>query len=534
MAKQNGYFLLHVAENHTWMKIIPPKDGGTKVSLKMITSYLDAKSLTDYNIKEISKALNLIDQQDLEFMVGPAPFRPIAESVNLSISLDKMLVFMTAFPGMDGGELLTKQEIYDELKQEKVVTGMLEEVIDDFIANKEYCKEIVICKGIPATQGKDAKIEYFFNRNLNTKPKKNEDGTVDYHSLDTISSVKKGDRLAKLDKEEPGNNGSDVTGNIMKPRDVKSLKLEYGSNISISEDKLELYSEVTGHVSLVGTKVFVSNVYEVPADVDNGIGDINYNGSVYIKGNVKSGFKVVAHGDIVVEGVVEGAELFADGQIIIKRGIHGMTKGVLDAKGNIIAKFIENATVRSGGYIETESIMHSNVGAYSEILVSGKKGFVMGGTIRAGQKVEVRSLGSDMGTMTVVEVGVEPSKKERYSKLRDELTRKQKELDQIKPILVTFTQKINSGEELGKNKVAYVQQLAQQFRQIQELTNSLKEEFACLHQEISMGSDARVKVQNTVYPGVKITISDVSLTTKEERGFCQFIREGGEIVVKNL
>ena len=39
---------------------------------------------------------------------------------------------------------------------------------------KEFCKEIVICKGKPATQGTDAKIEYFFNRNLNTKPKKNQ------------------------------------------------------------------------------------------------------------------------------------------------------------------------------------------------------------------------------------------------------------------------------------------------------------------------------------------------------------------------
>lgn len=534
MAQVNGYFQLHVADNRTWMKIIPPMEGGSPVSIKMITGYLDEKSLTDYNMKEIVNVLNLKDQQEQEIMVGSAPYKPLAESIQLSISLDKMLVFMTAFPGMEGGELLTKQEIYDELKRNKVVAGMLDEVIDDFIANRIFCKEIVICKGIPATQGKDAKIEYFFNRNLNTKPKKNEDGTVDYHSLDTISCVSKDQKLAALNKEEPGANGSDVMGNIMKPRDVKALKLEYGNNIRISEDKLEIYSVVTGHASLVGTKVFVSDVYEVPADVDNGTGDIDYNGSVYIKGNVKSGFKVVAHGDIVVEGVVEGAELYADGQIIIKRGIHGMTKGILDAKGNVIAKFIENATVRSGGYIETESIMHSTVGAYSEIMVSGKKGFVMGGIIRAGQKVEVRCLGSDMGTMTTVEVGVEPSKKERYSKLRDELAQRQKEMEQIKPILITFTQKINKGEELAKNKVAYVQQLTQQFRQNQDAANALKEEFTSLHQEISMSTDARVKVQNTVYPGVKITISDVSLTTKKERGFCQFVREGGEIVIKNL
>lgn len=43
-----------------------------------------------------------------------------------------------------------------------------------------------------------------------------------------------------------------------------------------------------------------------------------------------------------------------------------------------------------------------------------------------------------------------------------------------------------------------------------------------------------LKFKNTVYPGVRITISDVSLTTKEERSFCQFTRESGEVIVKNL
>ena len=55
---------------------------------------------------------------------------------------------------------------------------------------------------------------------------------------------------------------------------------------------------------------------------------------------LQGGFKVVASGDIVIEGVVEDATVISDGQIIVKHGIHGMNKGVLRAKGNIICKFI--------------------------------------------------------------------------------------------------------------------------------------------------------------------------------------------------
>lgn len=534
MSQRNGCIKFCVKDGGTFLQIFPPEEGGIAVPLKMIIRFLDDKSFHDYNLKELSEAIVKAESSEQEVFIGPAPFRPIPESIQLTISSDKMLVFMIAFHGSEGGEPLTKNEILSELKLEKITMGIQEDIIDEFIANKQFCTEIVVCKGKPASQGTDAKIEYFFNRNLNTKPKKNEDGSVDYHLLDTICSVEKGQRLALLHKEIQGENGHDVYGNIMKPRDVKTLKLEYGNNIDLSEDKTEIFSAVTGHVSLVGNKVFVSDVFEVPADVDNGTGDINFSGSVHVKGNVKSGFKIVAQGDIVVEGVVEGAHLISDGQIIIKRGIHGMTKGILEAKSNILSKFIENATVCSGGYVETESIMHSKVSAFSEVMVSGRKGFVMGGMVRAGKKVEVKSLGSDMGTLTLVEVGIEPAKKERYSKLREELTKRQKEMDQIKPILVTFTQKITAGEEISSNKKAYIQQLAQQFRQMQDSVNELKVEFGLLHEELSLGTDARIKVQNTVYPGVRITISDVSLTTKEERNFCQFVRESGEIVIKNL
>ena len=41
----------------------------------------------------------------------------------------------------------------------------------------------------------------------------------------------------------------------------------------------------------------------------------------------------------------------------------GMGKGKLQAGGNIIAKFLENVEASAGGYVQTESILHSNVSA---------------------------------------------------------------------------------------------------------------------------------------------------------------------------
>lgn len=125
-------------------------------------------------------------------------------------------------------------------------------------------------------------------------------------------------------------------------------------------------------VSLVEGKVFVSDVYEVE-NVDLSTGNIDFEGSVQVNGNVSSNFVIRAGSNVIISGVVEGAYIEAGGNIIIARGMNGMAKGTLKAGGNIVAKFLENATASAGGYVSTESILHSNVIAATEIQVTASE-----------------------------------------------------------------------------------------------------------------------------------------------------------------
>ena len=184
-----------------------------------------------------------------------------------------------------------------------------------------------------------------------------------------------GDCLAILHPEDPGDDGKDVYGNVIKPRNVKRELLRFGRNINLAENRREIYSAVDGHVDLVDNKVFVSNVMVVE-NVDLSTGDIDYEGNVQVNGNVCSNFKIKANGNVEVRGVVEGAEIIAGGNVTIARGVNGMSKGIIKADGNVIAQFIENAQVDAKGYVETGSILHSKVSAGTEIRVGGKKGFI--------------------------------------------------------------------------------------------------------------------------------------------------------------
>ena len=188
-------------------------------------------------------------------------------------------------------------------------------------------------------------------------------------------------------------------------------------------------------------------MYEVPANVDTSTGDIEYEGNVLVHGNVLAGFSITAKGDIVVEGVVEGANLCAGGHIILKRGIQGMDRGVLKANGNISSRFIERATVEAGGYVSADAIMHSNVSAKGDITVDGKKGYITGGTIRSGSLVSAKTIGSSMGTNTNIEVGIEPAIISEYHELGKEQETLKEEQEKNLQILMALAKRIKLGEK---------------------------------------------------------------------------------------
>lgn len=533
MENRNGYFKLDMRDAGVFLVVYAPTGTGKPVDIKEVTVYLDEKNFNKYDLKEVNRIVNTTQESE-EVYIGEWHGIYENEMMQVTVSSDKMLAFCRFYAPSNGGKRMTAEDIISDLRLQKIIVGIQSEEIKRFLEERKYCTDYVLAKGIPPVNGTDAKIEYFFNTNPNLKPKKNEDGTVDYHDLNTISRVEGGQLLARLHPAVKGQPGKDVFGAPISTRTEKNLKLEFGNNVAVSDDKTEIYSQVTGHARLINGKVFVSNVYEVPADVDNTTGDIDYNGNVDIKGNVKSGFSVRAKGDIVIDGVVEGAYLSAGGQIIVKRGIHGMNKGKVEAKGNIITKFIENATVSSEGFIESGSILHSQVSAGSEVRINGKKGFVTGGVIRAGNLVEAQTIGSDMGTITRIEVGVDPEVKERYNLLQKQIMETRKEMEKMKPALVNYSEKMARKEPVSPERVIQIQSIAKNYKTKQEEIAGMREEFAKIHELIQLETGAKVKVNGSIYQGVSIAISDISYNVKGTISYSKFVKEQGEIVVRPL
>ncbi|MGN0431622.1 MAG: DUF342 domain-containing protein [Lachnospiraceae bacterium] len=521
----NGYFRLVSTQSGYGVEIKVPDKGGEQVRIGEVTDYLMQRNVV-CDLSVLKNAIMEGKDTIVQLGVGECPVAHM--SYNLTIDEDAMKATARFFPASETGQDMSVKEFLNDLHYREIKFGIDEEAIREVMEKGIYCTDVVVAEGQPARHGEDARIEYYFNTDLKARPTQKEDGSVDFFNLNTINHCKAGDLLARLIPADPGEYGTNIKGAKIKPRDVKNAMLHYGNNIDISEDKTELTSRVNGHVTLVDDKVFVSNVLELE-NVDISTGNVEYEGSVNISGNVQSNFSVKAQGNVIINGLVEGAHIEAGGDIIIARGMAGMNKGELKAEGNIVAKFLENTKATAGGYITTESILHSTIMANGEITVDGKRGFITGGHVCATSKINVKTLGSPMGTSTLVEVGINPEMKARFIQLQKEVAELQKVIKSMDPIIATYGQKRKQGIPISQEQLKYLVSLIKVREQKAPELEKASKELETLQEFMDEQSQAQVVVKGEVFPGVKVAIGDVSMVVQSNMEYCRFIRVRGDV-----
>ncbi len=526
----NGYFQLSIDKTKTDIMIFPPTDGGAAINVKELNTYL-ARHGINYDVSAVLEAVKSGKQEVRTLVFKEIPFAE--ETLTVIVTKDKMQAYIRLIPPSNHGTPLTKEAVLHQLKMNDITGTVDDSAIEAMLKDRHYCTNYLIASGVEPIQGTDARIEYAFNCDIKARPTLNEDGSVDFFNLNALNSCETGDLLATLIPEVPGKSGYNVVGTEIYPREVKKAILKYGRNIRLSEDELRVYSEVSGHVSLVEGKIFVSNLYTVE-NVDTSTGNVLYDGNVLVNGNVCSGFSVIAKGNVEVKGIVEGARIEADGDIIIARGMNGRGKGILKAGGNIIAKYFENATVDAGGYIETEAIMHCETSSGSQVNVVGKRGYIIGGNTVAFEAVNVKNLGSSMGGTTNVKVGFQPARVNRIAELEALRNSIKKEHESTAPTLRAIKDKICAGVKLLPEQLEQFKRLAEDARTKQEMYLSAEKEINAIKMEMSTDNASVVTVSSTVYPGTVITMSNLTYTVASEVQYCKFKKMAGEIKMQPL
>ncbi len=436
--------------------------------------------------------------------------------------------------------VVVESDIYNALQQQKVKAGILEDVVQGLCTfpAKYANAKVTIARGVAPVPGADAIIEYPYLATVsdNEGPKELEDGRVDYYNITSIPNVAKGQLLARKTPASSGTPGTAVTGEPIAPKAGKEINLKPGKNVVHNQERTMLYAAIDGQVSFTDhDKLNVFPVFEVKGDVDFGVGNIDFVGTVVIRGNVLNGFRVKASGDIRVLGSVEGAELYAEGSIEIKSGIVAQDKGAIVVSKDIRTSFIQNANVTAGNQvIVSQSIMFSNVRAGKQIICKGPKGIIIGGVLQAGEKIAARVFGNTSATPTLLEVGVKPELRQELSNIQKDLQNVYENLRKTDQGLGVLNQILQTGKELTTEKRIMQIKLTNTRLVLEKECKQLEARRKDLESELKGEGPAAVEAYHVMYPGIKMTFGKLVHFIKHEYARTRFIVLDGEISTATL
>ncbi len=429
------------------------------------------------------------------------------------------------------------EDILEKLKELGISYGIDELAIKKYCENGDFTKELVAAKGKISENGIDAYISYKFDTSDKVVLKENADGSVNFKELNNIKSINKDDLICEVIPAKDGVEGVNIYSESIGFREGKTVELPNGNNVYASEDKLRLYASVNGAIIMKDNRIDVENIYTVES-VGPSTGNINFKGSVVIKGDVSPGYKVKAELDIMVDGMVEGSDLEAGNDIVIKNGINGQDVSKIIAKGNITSKYLENALVEAGKSIFSNEIINCNVKAGENIILKGNIGAIIGGSCVAEGSISTKIIGTKNNLVT--KVGIDLSKliedenkktdKNLLPQLKNELAKFKKEkfyLDDKIDIISKLPTRDAKAEKLYK---LLILKRADVNKKILSFTQQIEQ---ITPQKVDL-SEHRIICSGTIFANTHIEIGWLKYFVRNDLNYSKLYNDGSEIQISTL
>lgn len=455
-----------------------------------------------------------------------------AKKPKVRISYDEMEAYLRLpMPAFD--EDYTLSEVLELLKINGVKYGIDEKKVSEILEKKYYDVELLVAKGDAVADGVDAYFDFYFDTELNKKPTRREDGSVDYWSIHSIEMVKEGQMIAAYHEPISGSNGMNVKGKVIVAKKGRPLPPLTGKGFERSSDNMQYFSQMDGKIEMRNNRIVISSVHEIQGDVGFKTGNIDFRGDVLIHGNVPTGAIVKATGSITIDGNVEGALIEAGKDVIIRGGVLGSEKGTIKSKANVNAKFLEYVTIRAEGSIHTDSAINCNIKTNDKLYLEGKHARLIGGVVYATMGVEASNIGNHYGVKTEVYVGVNKELKKEINYHENCVKEAQDMLDKIAVGLKQLEQFQKEGKDVdpqGVNKASLLRTKIVKQADIAAHTQQLNK----ISETVDNSQDAHIDAFYKVYQGTVVGINDAVHNVEEEQESVCFVEKEGNILMFSL
>lgn len=413
----------------------------TKEFLREMNRYEDKKLRM-----EAKRALALAEGREPEEENPDDKLVDVKTFCRIYLSANGIVAWLLLIPPSDPEDLMSREAIVAALMENSVVNGVDSATLDYVAQEHPYFTLIPVACGTPIQDGENGRVIEHYPRQLNKSVKLDERGVADYRAMNYMQSIKEGDVICDIIPPKPGTAGVRVDGTVAEPAAVKPAIIPNGTHTAISEDGTKLLATKDGHLEFDGSKFCVKVLLDIPGDVDYNTGNIEYNGDVHIRGDVRETFVVKATGNITVDGLVEAATLEAGGDILISCGVHGNDSTPIKCGGNLRAKYLDDVVAYVGKSVFADSIISSQVYSDGSIQVVTGRGVIIGGTLVAANSIKARTVGTESGRKTELEIGTLSYVKIEHGNDSAELKEAMNELARLERD-ISFLQKKQKNQE---------------------------------------------------------------------------------------
>lgn len=401
------------------------------------------------------------------------------------------------------GRSYTVGEIVKALMDYHVVYGLNQDVISQLAKGERYDEEVLVAEGTPMKDGEDGYYEYMFKTEMPTRPAILPDGSVDYRNVQFFEYIRAGETVAVYHPATAGTSGYTVSGKVLPAKRGLEKQVLTGKNIHADADNVTYVADENGKIELKGYEIVINNVLEVD-EVNYSTGNVKFEGSVHIKGNVSTGMVVDAGEDVVIDGNVEGAVIRCGRNLLLKRGVLGGGTCKIRAEGTVTGKFFENANIYAVGDIAGNYALNCNIFSGGQVNISGKRGVILGGSMHAMRGLSVQNIGNHAEVATYISLGVTKEMIEQRKKLEELLTKVEAELSVFYKARLQFEQKFSA--EVLKTIPTYMKIM--QAISIKDVEfRKYKGEKEQILQDMKELEGVKAQVRGEIFEGVRIAIN---------------------------
>ncbi len=259
---------------------------------------------------------------------------------------------------------------------------------------------------------------------------------------------------------------------------------------------------------IFNNKVDCSPVFIHQGDINLSSGNLEFDGSAEVRGNIESGASVTVTENLIVTGTIGQAFINCHGNLIVKGGIVTSERGLVEVGGRLQAEFVENSRITVGGdMVISQSVINSNVIVGGKLHVTApRSGVIGGGVISARERVITGSLGFEEGQKTICRIGVDWVFERKITIQKDRLVRVA-DIEQKETKILNELKKQTSLRQDAR-KIEQRDKLQKRLDRIGPIRRKIEAKIKLFQSQLTWNRDAILIVNNLLSPNSEINVGN--------------------------